>query len=102
MSEQTLAVKYRPHTFDDVVEQGSIKIILQQQLKEGSIKNAYLFTGGAGTGSRGGRAASARRAVPLSGPRAAVRLLPRLFRARAVSFRAAFLAGAGLSVRAMR
>lgn len=50
MSEQTLAVKYRPTTFDDVVEQGSIKIILQQQLREGSIKNAYLFTGGAGTG----------------------------------------------------
>ena len=50
MAEQTLAVKYRPTTFDDVVEQGSIKTILSQQLKEGSIKNAYLFTGGAGTG----------------------------------------------------
>lgn len=50
MAEQTLAVKYRPTIFDDVVEQGSIKIILQQQLSEGSIKNAYLFTGGAGTG----------------------------------------------------
>ena len=50
MAEQTLAVKYRPTTFDDVVEQGSVKTILQQQLKDGSIKNAYLFTGGAGTG----------------------------------------------------
>lgn len=50
MAEQTLAVKYRPKTFDDVVEQNSIKIILEEQLKDGSIKNAYLFTGGAGTG----------------------------------------------------
>ena len=50
MAEQTLAVKYRPKTFDDVVEQVNIKIILEEQLKEGSIKNAYLFTGGAGTG----------------------------------------------------
>lgn len=50
MAEQTLAVKYRPKTFDDVVEQNNIKIILEEQLKDGSIKNAYLFTGGAGTG----------------------------------------------------
>lgn len=50
MAEQTLAVKYRPKTFNDVVEQNSIKIILEEQLKDGSIKNAYLFTGGAGTG----------------------------------------------------
>ena len=47
---QALAVKYRPQTFDDVVEQGSIKAILSQQLKSGQIKNAYLFCGGAGTG----------------------------------------------------
>lgn len=46
----SLAVKYRPHTFEDVVEQDNIKIILQQQLKENEIKNAYLFVGGAGTG----------------------------------------------------
>ena len=50
MSEQSLAVKYRPQTFDEVVEQGSIKLILTQQLKSGQIKNAYLFCGGAGTG----------------------------------------------------
>lgn len=49
MSE-SLAVKYRPTTFDDVVEQGATKIILQQQLDSGDIKNAYLFCGGAGTG----------------------------------------------------
>lgn len=47
---QTLAVKYRPKTFDDVTEQESVKIILQQQLESGEIKNAYLFCGGAGTG----------------------------------------------------
>lgn len=50
MADQTLAVKYRPKTFNDVVEQGSVKTILQQQLQSGTIKNAYLFCGGAGTG----------------------------------------------------
>lgn len=47
---KSLAIKYRPKTFDDVVEQDSIKIILTQQLKTGTFKNSYLFTGGAGTG----------------------------------------------------
>ena len=47
---KSLAVKYRPTTFDDVVEQGPIKVILQQQLKTNTTKNAYLFCGGAGTG----------------------------------------------------
>lgn len=46
----SLAVKYRPKTFDDVVEQKSIKLILNEQLKTGTHKNCYLFTGGAGTG----------------------------------------------------
>lgn len=50
MAIKTLAVKYRPTTFEDVVEQESTKIILQQQLQSGEIKNAYLFVGGAGTG----------------------------------------------------
>lgn len=47
---KALAIKYRPKTFDDVVEQDNIKIILTQQLKTGTFKNSYLFTGGAGTG----------------------------------------------------
>lgn len=47
---QTLAVKYRPKTWDDVTEQESVKIILQQQLQAGEVKHAYLFCGGAGTG----------------------------------------------------
>lgn len=50
MAKQTLAVKYRPHSFDDVTEQDSIKIILQQQLESGEFQHAYLFVGGAGTG----------------------------------------------------
>lgn len=50
MASKTLAVKYRPKTFDDVTEQSSIKIILQQQLTSGEIKNAYLFCGPAGCG----------------------------------------------------
>ena len=50
MAIKSLAVKYRPTTFDDVVEQGSIKTILTQQLRTNTTKNAYLFCGGAGTG----------------------------------------------------
>lgn len=50
MAIKSLAVKYRPTTFNDVVEQGPIKVILQQQLKTNTTKNAYLFCGGAGTG----------------------------------------------------
>ena len=47
---ESLAIKYRPKTFDDVVEQPFIKAILSNQLKSGEIKHAYLFCGGAGTG----------------------------------------------------
>ena len=50
MAVKSLAIKYRPVTFDDVVEQDSIKTILRQQLESGTTKNAYLFCGGAGTG----------------------------------------------------
>ena len=46
----TLATKYRPSTFNDVTEQGYIKTILQNQISTDTIKNAYLFCGGAGTG----------------------------------------------------
>lgn len=47
---KTLAVKYRPVTWKDVVEQDNIKVILQQQLSSNSVKNAYLFCGPAGDG----------------------------------------------------
>lgn len=50
MAVKSLAIKYRPQTFDDVVEQSSIKTILTQQLANNETKNAYLFCGGAGTG----------------------------------------------------
>ena len=50
MAIKSLAVKYRPTTFDDVTEQGSVKIILQEQIDTGTIKNGYLFCGSAGTG----------------------------------------------------
>lgn len=47
---KSLAIKYRPTTFDDVSEQGAIKTILTQQLQNNETKHAYLFCGGAGTG----------------------------------------------------
>ena len=47
---KTLAVKYRPKTWNEVSEQSSTKIILQQQLESGEVKNAYLFCGPAGCG----------------------------------------------------
>lgn len=50
MLTQSLAVKYRPTKFEDVVEQGSTITILQEQLKNNSVKHSYLFCGGAGTG----------------------------------------------------
>lgn len=50
MAVKSLAVKYRPKTFDTVVEQYEIRTILEQQLETGTIKNAYLFVGSAGTG----------------------------------------------------
>ena len=47
---ETLAVKYRPKTFDDMVEQGVVKDILVNQIKEKKIRNGYLFSGSAGCG----------------------------------------------------
>lgn len=47
---KSLAIKYRPHQWSDVVEQSSIKIILEEQIKTKTVKNGYLFCGGAGTG----------------------------------------------------
>jgi len=46
----TLALKYRPKTFEQVTEQGSVIAILRNQLQTGTHKNCYLFTGSAGTG----------------------------------------------------
>ena len=46
----SLAVKYRPKTWDDVVEQNSVKTILLNQLETNTVKHAYLFVGSAGCG----------------------------------------------------
>lgn len=46
----SLAVKYRPKDFDDVVEQNSTVLILKKQIETKKHKNVYLFTGPAGTG----------------------------------------------------
>lgn len=50
MAVKTLAIKYRPACWEDVVEQTSTVTILQQQLASHEVKNAYLFTGPAGCG----------------------------------------------------
>ena len=47
---KSLAVKYRPKVWSDVTEQEYVKVILQNQIDNNAIKNAYLFCGGAGTG----------------------------------------------------
>ena len=49
-NSQTLAVRYRPNSWDDLTEQQYIKTILENQIETNSVKNAYLFTGPAGTG----------------------------------------------------
>jgi len=50
VSKVALAIKYRPKTWEDVTEQGAVKVILDEQLKTNTFKNAYLFCGSAGTG----------------------------------------------------
>lgn len=50
MAKKTLAVTYRPQSFDDLTEQGAIKDILTNQIKNKEFQHAYLFTGPAGTG----------------------------------------------------
>lgn len=50
MAVKSLAIKYRPKTWEDVTEQSNTKVILQQQLDSGEVKNAYLFCGPAGCG----------------------------------------------------
>lgn len=47
---KSLAVKYRPQSFDEVVSQESIIKILKRQLELGEIKNTYLFCGASGCG----------------------------------------------------
>ena len=50
MSKESLAVKYRPHSFEDLTEQTAIKDILENQIETKTFQHGYLFTGPAGTG----------------------------------------------------
>lgn len=47
---RSLAIKYRPANFQDVVGQSNIVKILVNQIERNDYKQAYVFTGGAGTG----------------------------------------------------
>ena len=47
---QALYRKYRPQTFDDVVGQLSVTQTLKNQISNGRLSHAYLFTGTRGTG----------------------------------------------------
>lgn len=47
---QALYRKYRPQTFDDVAGQEHITTTLKNELKNGRVSHAYLFTGSRGTG----------------------------------------------------
>lgn len=47
---KSLAVKYRPQTFEEICGQKSIVDILERQLRTGKVKNCYLFCGPSGTG----------------------------------------------------
>ena len=50
MKHIALYRKYRPKTFEDVVEQEHITKTLQNQIMNDQIGHAYLFTGSRGTG----------------------------------------------------
>lgn len=47
---KALAIKYRPRDWDEVTEQSATLVILQNQLENNDIRNAYLFCGPAGCG----------------------------------------------------
>lgn len=47
---QSLAVKYRPKTLNEVLGQSSVIKILKQQLETNNINNCYLFCGPSGDG----------------------------------------------------
>ena len=47
---QSLAARYRPKTFDEIVSQSYVKEILLRQLETGNLKHCYLFAGASGVG----------------------------------------------------
>lgn len=46
----SLATKYRPKTWEEVIGQNSIVSILTKQIETNSIKNTYIFSGASGCG----------------------------------------------------
>ncbi len=50
MASKTLAVRFRPMTWEDMSGQDSIKVILDEQIKTKTFKNGYLFAGASGCG----------------------------------------------------
>ncbi len=50
MAYQALYRKYRPNSFDDFIDQESIKTILANSIKNNKISHAYLFSGPRGIG----------------------------------------------------
>ena len=54
MAYMALYRKWRPQTFEDVVEQGAVVRILKNAVTTGRIAHAYLFCGTRGTGKTTG------------------------------------------------
>lgn len=50
MNHNTLYLKYRPQTLDEIVGQKELVEVLKNSAKTGTIAHAYLFSGGRGTG----------------------------------------------------
>ena len=50
MAYQALYRKYRPHSFDDFIDQDNVKKILVNSIKNNKISHAYLFSGPRGIG----------------------------------------------------
>lgn len=50
MSGESLALKYRPRTFEDVVGQRLNAVVLQQMVEAGQVPQALLFSGPSGVG----------------------------------------------------
>ena len=50
MDRQSLAVKYRPRTFEQVAGQSIVCKVLEKQLELQNFKNCYLFAGASGCG----------------------------------------------------
>lgn len=50
MAQQALYLKFRPQTFEDVIGQDHITRTLQNFIRQGRIRHAYLFSGPRGTG----------------------------------------------------